>query len=397
MDCALCRGAKLLCNRSYCPVLASTLKKVEIDSSGIDGSSPPGLFIGRFNYPKVSVGPLVPDMYGDTSILDTPEYWIGRPIHDIVKFRTELIRGTHELDVRRSDKVGEYIRELAMADRPVEVEFGFAGRPFYPFIQSPEVPPFGPSVKFEGFKIGNVRSNWRVERETNDFDELAVQAILRLYNDGILISSIQKAFSAGLFGLKRKRKFVPTRWSITAVDDLIGKKLVNKLKEYPTIDEYRIFYSNELENRWFILLLPDSWKYELIEAWFPGTTWNLYGNRTAIYSSHEKYDGRKKYAEIGGCYYSARLAIGEYLNRERRQAGAIIFREAHPGYVMPLGVWVVREYVRETLKRRCEKFDTMEDALNFISKGLDIPMKSWIWASELIKELRYQRRLEDYS
>ena len=46
---------------------------------------------------------------------------------------------------------------------------------------------------------------------------------------------------------------------------------------------------------------------------------------------YEEYFGRKTYAKVGGCYYSTRLAVAEELERERKQAAAIVLRETYPG------------------------------------------------------------------
>jgi hypothetical protein len=151
-----------------------------------------------------------------------------------------------------------------------------------------------------------------------------------------------------------------------------------------------------LDNRWNILLMPTTWKYELIEAWYPNTTWNPMGQGIEIISSHEFYEGRKDYAEIGGCYYAARLAVNELLSAERRQAGAVIFREAHPGYVMPVGVWNVRENVRAALKTVPSRFESMNQALQHISSRMDIPMETWIRSSGIMTDMLTQRRLDDY-
>jgi len=144
------------------------------------------------------------------------------------------------------------------------------------------------------------------------------------------------------------------------------------------------------------LMMPSEWEYELIEAWYPDTTWNQYGQDIAIYNSYEFYKGRKTYAEIGGCYYAARLAVNETLHKERRQSATVIMREAHPGYIMPIGVWNVRESVRKTLKLPYHSFPTLHQALSFIQEYLSIPMKRWIKNSALLKNRLYQRRLEDF-
>ena len=143
-------------------------------------------------------------------------------------------------------------------------------------------------------------------------------------------------------------------------------------------------------------MMPSEWQYELIEAWYPNTTWNPYSKGISIFNSYEFYDGRKTYAEIGGCYYAARLAVNELLNTERRQAGIVIMREAHPGYIMPIGVWNVRESVRSALTKDYMKFDTLDQALLHVTEIMDIPLQRWIKNSAVLKNRLYQRKLDDF-
>ena len=143
-------------------------------------------------------------------------------------------------------------------------------------------------------------------------------------------------------------------------------------------------------------MMPREWSYELIEAWYPKTLWNPDKSNIEIFSSYEFYDGRKTYADIGGCYYAARLASNELLNRERRQAGIVIMREAHAGYIMPVGVWNVRESVRNALKTKPMKFPTLKESLDYASKKLDITMKKWIETSAVLRDTMQQRRLVDF-
>jgi len=49
-------------------------------SDSISGTSPPSVFVGSYNYPKVFVGPMVPPIHGDTSLLDSPEKWKGKSL-----------------------------------------------------------------------------------------------------------------------------------------------------------------------------------------------------------------------------------------------------------------------------------------------------------------------------
>jgi hypothetical protein len=173
--------------------------------------------------------------------------------------------------------------------------------------------------------------------------------------------------------------------------------MIKKTKNYPFINENRIYYLNQFDNRWIILMIPTEWEYELIEAWYPNTTWNPYGRGITMFNSYEFYNGRNTYAEIGGCYYAARLAVNELLNKEKRQAGIVILREAHPGYVMPIGVWNVRESAREALRQKYQKFETINEALKFTSGLLDIPIDRWIKNSAILKNRLYQKRIDDFN
>ncbi len=401
--CVLCRGTKLLCGKSRCPVIVRyhSQKKVRplIDTLKIGGSSPPSVFIGRVGYPKVSIGPMIPPIMGNTSIIDTPELWLDRSIDDIVDFRSMLIRGKHTVDifdVESSNKIVEYTRELALAKNSVFTEAIFKKKPAGRIAFYDESQPHGPSAPIKRFDITNPKYEQRIEKAFYDTDLKAKEAVIGLYKNGLNVSKIQRAFSVGAFGVKKNRKFVPTRWSITAVDSSIGEELMEKTKTYLWINEFRVYFLNQFDNRWAVIMMPSEWQYELIEAWYPNTAWNLYGRGISIFNSYEFYKGRTTYAEIGGCYYAARLAVNEILNKEKRQAGVVILREAHPGYIMPIGVWNVRESVRKSLKESFEKFDTLDRALIFISNKMDIPIQRWIRNSAVLKNQLYQKRLEDF-
>jgi hypothetical protein len=189
---------------------------------------------------------------------------------------------------------------------------------------------------------------------------------------------------------------VPTRWSITAVDSIISKELMEKVKTFPEISEYRVYESRYLDNIFEVLMLPNAWSYEAIEAWYPGTVWNPNGRNIVMFSDWEGYEGRTTYAEIGGCYYAARLAVCEQLIKERRQATVIVLREAHPGYIMPVGVWQVRENVRNAMRQKPYAFKTLDEALKWIANRFQIPLQRWIMRSELLKNALFQKRITDF-
>ena len=111
----------------------------------------------------------------------------------------------------------------------------------------------------------------------------------------------------------------------------------------------------------------------------------------------EGFRGRKTDAKPGGCYYSARLAVSEYLDSIGKQAGAIMLREIHPGYIMPVGVWNVRESLRVLLRTPFERFDSMDAALNHVSSIFEIPKRGWIETSALLQSAYFQRKISQFN
>ncbi|MEM0313620.1 MAG: Nre family DNA repair protein [Candidatus Bathyarchaeia archaeon] len=401
--CVACKGARFLCGKTRCPIIVRAnfyLKSIPlIQSEEIAGTSPPSVFVGRIGYPYVYAGPLVPPVMADTSFYDIPEHWFGKSIDEIVGFRSLLIRGKHRVHVQKFEEAGKIIeatRELALAAKPVDVELLLKKKPRGYIILDDEVQPFGPSAPIKDLKIGNTPWDHHAEKAHYDTDLKAAEAVLELYNKGVLVTKIQRAFSVGAFGLEKNRRLVHTRWSITAVDSIISKYLMDKVKSFPEIDEYRVYESRYLDNLFEIVMLPGKWSYESIEAWYPGTVWNPHGRNIIMYSDWEGYDGRATYAQIGGCYYAARLAVCEKLVKEQRQATVIVLREAHPGYIMPVGVWQVRENVRNAMRQKPKVFKTLDDVLKFLAGQFHIPIQEWLMKSVLLKNALFQKKITDF-
>jgi hypothetical protein len=143
-----------------------TKTKRLIDAQDLHGSSPPGVFVGRYGYPKVDIGPLVPPDLGDTLIMDTPEQWMGKSMEEIVDFRFRLVRGKHLVDVKNFQNAGRIVdltRELALSVNSVDVEARFSKKPSGRIVLDDNIQPFGPSAKLEKLKITNPKSitGWR--------------------------------------------------------------------------------------------------------------------------------------------------------------------------------------------------------------------------------------------
>ena len=403
--CLHCKGGRMLCGKLRCPVLARARSLVKaslkINSSIVEGSSPPGVFVGRIGYPKVLVGPMVPPIRGDTSILDTPEQWLGRDIQEIIDFRFSLIRGKTRADVRDAatgSRILETLQEMLLSRTPADAELVLERKPSAVLTLGNEIPPFGPSAPMRSFRASVGGSDHKLERTFYDRDLKAADAVWELYSQGVEISRIQRAFSLGMFGVQERRRLVPTRWSITAVDSIVSQRLMDEVKTYPVIDEYRVYAFRHLDNRFVGIFFPESWSYEWIEAWFPGTTWNpdRFAAKPAMMGDYEEYWGRTTYPEVGGCYYSCRLAVCEQLVREKRQAAVLVLREIHPGYILPVGVWNVRESVRAMVRQKPARFDTLREALEHAMSHLTIPLGEWIKHSWMLRRVLHQKRITEF-
>lgn len=361
-------------------------------SDHLEGASPPSVFIGRHGYPKVFVGPLMTATHGDVSEFDTPELWIrNKTAADIINFRMQLVRGKYPVKIKgEASSAAQTVREMALAEKQLDVEAEFTKRPRGRFVHE-DVQPFGPSAPLKEFTVGNFRMNQRMEKAYHDTDLLARDAVLYLYHKGLYVSAIQKAFSTGAFGMAKNRRFVPTRWSITAVDDTLSKHLLVQIRNYPTIDEYRVYETEHLNNKFVVICMPTHWQYETMEAFFP----QVIGDHLELYSDCEGYGGKKEYAQIGGCYYAARLAVAEQLEREQRQAGAVVLRECYAGYV-PLGVFNVRENMRDAMSSTPLQFESLHQALAHAGTRLRVPVQRWIRNSTLLRSLFVQKKVYDF-
>jgi hypothetical protein len=393
----------MLCGKSFCPILSkaeSIVKHLpQLDSEKIDGSSPPGAFVGHVGYPRVYLGPLIPPSKGDTTLLDTPELWLGKDIQSIIDYRFSLVRGKSLVDIHDANDPSKYLldlHDLALSSASVEVDARFTKKPRMAVTLSEETQPFGPSAMIRDMRIVPSTGERKLEAVYYDGDQLAVGGMVELYQDGIQVSRIQRLLSLGMLGVQEQRKVVPTRWSITAVDDTLSKHLLQEVKQHPPIDKFEVYTYTYLDNVYKAILSPRNWEYECIEAWFPGTAWNETGAIPALMGDYEPFEGRTTYASIGGCYYSTRLAVCEALERKQRQASAVVLREIRPGYILPVGVWNVRESVRAALKTQPATFDTFKQALGYACKQLTIPERIWTRNSALIQNELIQRRLNQY-
>ena len=356
-------------------------------SDNLSGSSPPSVFVGSYSYPKVNVGPMVPPIHGDTTFLDAPEKWIGKTLEEIVNYRLNLVRGIQKVSV--NNPTGRYIENLqdvAMSNKPTDSDIQFEKATSPVTLIDGQSAPFGPIGEIKHAKFSNAPAERQIEKVYYDKDLKANDAVLKLYNSGIDISKIQKCFSIGMMG--HKRKLVPTRWSITATDDIISQSLIDKVLDAQIIDSHKVFFFEHMGNLFSVILFPHRWLYEMTEAWYSNGV-------LGFGSDHEDARGINHPPAIAGAYFAAKLAVGEYLVKHKVQAGVLILREIRPEYAIPVGVWQIREGVRAAMKERPIITESFEHSLNVACKPLSISKQEWLSKGEILKLMK-QKTLSDY-
>ena len=395
VPCPVCGGDFKRCRLDVCPYLKDVrdlLRRVE-HSKTVFGSSPPSALIGSWGYPKVLVGPLVPPIQADTSLMERYGLWVNLLLETLLKMRLSLVRGKTPLRVeaaRNPPRLLQTLQELAMAYAPTDVEMRLSKEPrLMPGFRVRSAPT-GPSAPLEKAIVAeNPAVPRAVEKAVSDVDLKASEAVTMLYSSGIDEAHIVRLLSLGLLGLKPWRRLVPTEWSITAVDDLLGKSLRARIRGYPWLSDYLLYSHEAHHNHVTVLLLPGPWMFEVVEIWHKQGYYTLYQD-SELPGDVDRYP-----ENVGGAYHALRLPVLEKLMRLRRQASALVFAEVREGWI-PLGVWRFREICRQALARNPRRFSSLAEAMEALEETLWTPSRIWESVSRLLRYHREQRLLTSY-
>lgn len=397
IQCLRCKG-RHLCSREFCPIQVKigSQKKFNIAAKKDYFGESPNVFIGRYGYPNINVGILSVEDYQEN---DNPLFWSSRnySINTIVDLRSSLVNSQFQTNIKTfNNKMLEISQEISQAVKPADVEINLEKKPSFTLSFNQDVMPHGPRVKLKKAQITeNPRIPKKVDKAVSDYDFKANDAINSLYESNFDEHYLTKILSVGNIGVKTERKLVPTRWAITAVDDAIAKKLRNEVKDFNETNHIA-FFGGYLGNYYLILFFPNIWRYELFEAYVGK------GSQKGMFATdYENYRGRKSYADnTAGGYYAARMAILEKLKSMKRQGSCLCLRFITEEYWAPLGVWVVREATRNSMKSKPIEFSSEELMLryarNFVKKKFGYDLDSILRESRLLKELKTQKRLVDF-
>jgi hypothetical protein len=349
------------------------------------GSTAPSVFVGRSSYPDVATGLLAPvgdEADADSYVTSGAWYRQGFSIEDVFEKRTGLLNSTRRATVDVEDVWDGFVgtqREVAVADRPVDVELGLEASPGFDLDGSLEdiAAPRGPRADAEAARLTeNPHVPRAVEKTLSDDDWRAEGATTYLYRRGFDVYDVRDVLSVGALGHGEARRLVPTRWSITAVDDTVGQYLRGQIRNAPTVGETLVWHTRYVGNDYWIIAAPGDWEFELLELKAPGSIWNpdpdgdLY-----MAADREGYGGRTEYVEeTSGAYYAARLGVLEELADRDRQAKVFVVRHATDAYWAPVGVWQIRESVRNAVDAEPAVAETFHDAVRQLVPQLPVSM-----------------------
>ncbi len=369
-ECPLCKDKRPVCVHKY-----KLLPKVVLSKDFFGHSY--NVFVGWAGYPNVSLGPMASSE--QNPILDNPSKWFGLPYEKIIEMRYLLVRARSNVNIKSGSRFVEENQLIALSE-PIDVEMVFRKQPMHRWEFSNTITPTGPVADIESMKI---IENPKIPKKLDDVinDEMkASEACVSIYETVHDVYKLSSILSSGALGLNKK--LVPTKWSITVVDDILAKHLITELKDYSSVNEHLVYSCEYLDNHFEVLLMPGKWEFENFESWVDN-------GRPVIIGEYEGYMGRKGYAHIqSGGYYASRIGVAEGLANMKKQAKVVVFREIYEGYTIPMGVWVVRETVRNAMKSHCKKFPSLEEALRDINTRLRIPIRKYMEQSRIFSQKR---------
>lgn len=359
----MCKGTKNLCKLGFCPVLRKirTGKQVSAELRQ-DMFGPTGnVFVGSYNYPEVSVGPTM-NLENRTT---DPRSLFNKSYEEIIDAGTKTVFGKRFANV--TDRIKGEIREIAMSTRSVDVEARFTKVPEINVRFSAVTQPMGATAPLKTLRQADNPKIPKIADEVSEGKIRAVDAVRELTGHGFDNYYVTRVLSVGVLGMEANKRLVPTRWSITATDDMLGKQNMELIRDQQEINDIFVFENEFLHNHFFVCLLPGRWEFENFEAWAPKSVWAAAETRTMISEEYEPYEGRWSYADRqAGGYYASRIGVTEFLVKIRKQARVVVMREIDEGYVVPVGVWEVRENVRNAFRNAPIRLESEAELRRFI-------------------------------
>ncbi|MFT4282969.1 MAG: hypothetical protein ACMXX6_00935 [Candidatus Woesearchaeota archaeon] len=337
------------------------------------------IIIGSKNYPNIKSSLLSNNKRFNINKVKNRKY------DDVKKYLSKFKNLNFNFEEKTNNDRKENIKLLGLTNKSTDVEvkklgLGLNYNAYYPTSKA---------YNLSDFKItSNIKIPKYVEKIVND-ELKANKALKMLYNKGFDSHYLSQIFSTSNLGIKSNRKFVPTKWSITSIDDSLSKYNTENLQR--EISDFMFFEGKYLKNRYFIFILPGKFEFEFFEI--------LLKDKKII-SDFESIFGRKKYAfKTAGGYYAAKFAVSEYLKTNKKHGKVVVLRFIEPDYTS-LGVWVVRQGVKESFKHK-KSFNSLKEMLVYTKiykeEHISLYFAEVLAKSKLLNNYKKQTLLSQYT
>lgn len=341
--------------------------------------------VGEKNYPQLKIHN-VSNEDKDSSFLKNSDF-VKKDYSEIIKSKAKNVLGsTNPIYIKKSNnRITDEITEIYKSKTEVEFVSKFDSElKFNKPVFSNMIGTLGTKNELTKIEVNdNISISKQIETHTQG-ETKSKNAIIELYEKGFNESQIINLLSLGQFGISINKKLVPTKWTITAYDKAISDHLLNEVSKYKIIENYEIYNYFDKGNNFLVLLIPDTFSFELFEK---GD--NFEASDYVDYRNKLKYDEPK----TAGAFYAGRIGILENLKIRKKQALIIIIRLIN-NYEIPLGVVFVRESIREAMKKRIEKFNNLKELNEFVLENYNSHYECLIKSQTLIEKKKQKKLIE---
>ncbi len=345
--CVVCKG-RLFCGMQRCPILSSVQAtyrdmppcETKTDALALD------VTLGAETFPHDPIGLTV----GQRPLGDATDRTDAFGIIGQWYYATSGSDGAHDLA----------LQDLALSDTPVAVSIAWADRPQGGVRFSASESPQGRQGTIRRLEVIGRPHVPKCVPGLLGGDQTAEQAITEGYGKGLSPEYLSRLHALGMFGSPPWQ--IPSRWAMSTVYNICSKTAIQQCKGYATIGESRLYTAEGMGDRIAVVLLPRPWEFELVEVWHPNTLWTLGEREAIIVNEHETHRGVSDQAlREGGSYFASRMGVAKLLEKEQRQAAALVLRAPHPQGSVPLGSAVIARAVEHS--SLAESFGTEDEAV----------------------------------
>ena len=285
-----------------------------------------------------------------------------------------------------NSRYAQELQQVSLSQKPIDLNISLENKLNFDLNLDAITSPIGLKAKDKDLELlDNTKIPWQLDHVLED-NLKATEGLKVLDEYGFDNYYLTNIFSAGNLG--QDKRLVSTRQSITAIDDILGKTYLKNIREYEQFNDFVIFENSFLYNKFYIIFIPGKFEYEAFELWPQDSNWN---SNFGYNYEFEPFEGRTTYAKLqAGGYYAARLGVLEYLIKIKKQCRVLVIRIIENDYSIPVGVWQVRENVRNAFSNR-KTFNTKQEIYNYLENNLKRK-------SKILKESRLfkQSRLNEF-